>query len=460
MALWLVLKDFNGAIVTGGSEWTPAGAILDDLLTNVAALQAAGCPMLPWTASPAQVNARNAFLSRSPTPGQPLASENLLDLLATFGAFGGGGGGGGGVSFTFRPIAVDDPSLNLYGSWASLVAATATLAAAGLPFVITIDLALSGADFLIPTATNFGGQAVLRGVSPVIPFKLQVAFPNTLEGVCGITNFMNLAAAGVAIGGALIQPMGVSIFRVELGSTIGSGNPNSPLIQMSAGQFLLIALFLGGTIDSGVFATVDVPAGASLQVALFESASVKDDSISGAAGASLDFQKQVLSASLPETLVNFAGYANGGIGTTATFQITHQVPLAQFGARGIPLVAGVTFLPYLGNHAIPLSLAIAQPYRESSNFSRPRLLATGTIWAAVDAAAPGAVDIEVLLNGVPVPGLGVFGLNVSTMTTPYALQATPPVVLADFDEVTVRVTVPGGGIVASPIDVFCALESV
>ena len=460
MALWLVLKDFNGAIVSGGSEWTPAGVILDDLLTNVVALQAAGCPMVPWTASPAQVSARNAFLSRSPTPGQPLASENLLDLLATFGAFGGGGGGGGGViSFTFRPTAADNPALNLYGSWASLVAATAALAAAGLPFVITIDLALSGADFLVPTATNFGGQAILRGVSPFVPFKLQIAFPNTLEGVYGITNFMNLEAVGVAVGGALITPP-LGIFRVELGSTIVSSNPNSPLIQLSAGQFLLIALILGGTINSGVFGTVDVAAGATLQIVLLEASGVKDDSISGAAGATLDFQKQVLSSTLPRTLVNFAGYVGGGIGTVATFQITYQVPLAQFGARGIPLVAGVTFLPYLGNHAIPLSLAIAQPFRERSGFSRSRLLTAGTIWAAVDAAAPGAIDIEVLVNGVPVPGLVVLGLNVSTMTTPYPLQATPPIVLADFDAVTVRVTVPGGGIVASPVDVFCALESV
>lgn len=91
MALWLVLKDFNGEIVLGGNEWTPAGAILDDAFVDVIQLQSAGCPMLPWNGTLAETDALAAFLSRSPTPGQPLPSENLLDLLATYGAFGGGG---------------------------------------------------------------------------------------------------------------------------------------------------------------------------------------------------------------------------------------------------------------------------------------------------------------------------------------------------------------------------------
>ena len=92
MALWLVLKDFNGEIVLGGNEWTPAGAILNDAFVDVIQLQSAGCPMLPWNGTLAETDALAAFLSRSPTPGQPLPSENLLDLLATYGAFGGGGG--------------------------------------------------------------------------------------------------------------------------------------------------------------------------------------------------------------------------------------------------------------------------------------------------------------------------------------------------------------------------------
>lgn len=454
MALWLVLKDFNGAIVSGGSEWTPAGVILDDLLTNVVALQAAGCPMVPWTASPAQVSARNAFLSRSPTPGQPLASENLLDLLATFGAF--GGGGGGGASFTFRPTAVDDPSVNLYGSWASLLAATAVLAAAGVAFVITIDFSLVGASFLIPTSANFGGQAILRSTSPFLGVTLQVAFPNTLAGIAQITDFLIVEAVGAAPSPALILSPN-AILILSRGAKLMSSNPNAPLIAVGAGEFCVIPLLFGSTIGFGGSSAIDVALGGTLTVPILEVSQVENDSISGS--GTLSLEKSALSASLPTSLVAFVGYLAGGIGSSVVFGVSYSILHATFGARTIPLAAGVYFLPYNGSAAVPIATVVDQPFREVPSL-RPRLLNGASIWSAVDAAVAGGIDVDVLLNGVPVPGMSVAGLNVSTMTAPYQLQATNPVLLQFTDSVSVRVTVPGGGIVATPTDVFCAIEVV
>lgn len=88
MALWLVLKDFTGSVV-GSAEVLAAGLLLDDAVADVPGLQAAGCPLFAWTGTPAQVNALNAFLARNPNPGSPIESENLLDLLVSFGAIGG-----------------------------------------------------------------------------------------------------------------------------------------------------------------------------------------------------------------------------------------------------------------------------------------------------------------------------------------------------------------------------------
>jgi len=87
MALWIVLKDFVGKIA-GSAEVLAAAQILDDAVDNVPALAADGCPVVPWGASPAEVSARNAFLGHVVSPGSPIPSENLLDLLIAFGGIG------------------------------------------------------------------------------------------------------------------------------------------------------------------------------------------------------------------------------------------------------------------------------------------------------------------------------------------------------------------------------------
>jgi len=461
MALHVVLKNFNGLIVAGGKEWTPAGSILDDAVVNVAGLNAAGCPTMLWTASAAQVAALAAFVSRDPNQGPGIPSENLLDLLIAFGAFG-AVGGTTVPEFTFRPTAADNPALGIYGSWASLSAAIAALAAAGLPYVVNIDLTVSAASFLIPTATSFGGQAILRGRPQNGAFTLQIQNPATVDGVLQIDGFLRVEAVGPVAAAAITLPAGASILIVGEGSSIVSNNALGSLIEVGVGQTLTVVLLEGGQIlFGGVQVTIQVAgAGATLTLlAQSEGSRIADMSIGGAPGSTVSIVKMTPSAHIPHDLPSLFGYLGGGIGSSASFiGQQYSEPLAHFGVLNLPLIAGAYFLPYAGNAGVALATAVDQSYRQPPNWGgNHRLLSAMSIWAAI--AGVGNVDVEVLVNGVLVPGMIVLATDLATLAaTPVHLLATNPVLLADDDAVSIRVTVPGPGIGATPTDIFAVVS--
>lgn len=166
MSRFLVLKNFVGA-VPGTPEFIPAGIILDDAVADIAALQALGCPMLPWTNSTAQALALNAYLSKNPQR-VPAPSENLLDLLITFNAF---PGSGIGSTIIYRPGGVVEEGVVI--SYAALQEAVAS---ASGPLIVIFDglglpIVLPAGDWVVPYPMVWRAIAI----DPIAPQVVHLA---------------------------------------------------------------------------------------------------------------------------------------------------------------------------------------------------------------------------------------------------------------------------------------------
>jgi len=461
MALFLVLKDFSSG-VAGAPEFISAATILDSTLVNTAGLQTAGCPMLPWTATAPQVAARNAFLSRT-QPGAPIYSENLLDLLATFGAFGGGGVSGAVEEFTFRPGAVDNPTMGIYGTWASLMAEVAIPAAVGISLTIVVDYSVSLANFLIPAGTwNFGGLAILTGI-PFQGFSLQAdAAVTKLVGIARLDNGLTLEAVGAGAAAPIDAPLGLSVLEMTRGAIIFSSNAAGRLIDVPVGATLLIFASGGSVIAKATSPAVGTAgAGAALFVAVLDTSLLGNNSLAGAAGGIIAIEKGSPESGIPTTLAGFAGYPASVDFTLLPYSLPH----AFFGVQTVPLAAGVYFLQDRGNDAVVVATAQDVPFREPATYGTGigvphRLLATAIISAVLNAAVAAVVTVEILVNGVLVPGMTAANVDLNTIaTTPRLFTATNPLLLLPFDAISVRITVPGGGIAATATDIFCTVEA-
>lgn len=453
MAQWLVLEDCSGAAASIGI--LPTGTILDSAVVNIAALQAAGAPLIPFV--PAMVPILAAYFAAGPGTPPLEPNYNLVALLLAAGLFPAPVPPGSAQEFTFRPGAVDNPNLGIYGTWVSLMTAVAPSAAAHIEYVVLIDFSVLGASFAIPAgAYAFGGNAILRGIPTQTAFQLQTKAGVSLSGIAQLDNFLTLECTGVQVAAPITAPVGTSTLELTRGAQITSINGAAgALIDVPAGALLNVVLLGGSNILNGGAAAIKAIGTGAISVVVGDTSSVVAGSIAGAGASTLTLLKGSPAAGLPSSLFGFAG-------SISRAGQLYSLPHASFGCQSIPLIAGTYFLPYGGNDAIAVATAQDQPFREAlltSGASRPRLLVGASVWAVQNAGVAAPVLIEILLNGVLVPGTAT-GVDLNALaTTLSAIFVTNPPVLAQNDRISVRVTVGGGGIAASCVDIFCVVET-
>lgn len=369
-----------------------------------------------------------------------------------------GAGGAGGAEVVFRPGAADQPSVGIYGSWASLVAAVAPLVAVAAPFVINVDFSVLGASFLVPSATSLGGRCTLRALPSA--FALQITSVATLSGVIEIDG---LKVEVPALGGAtaaLLTPVGLSFLTLRNGAVLVSNNAAGPVIDVAVTDTLALVMESRSAIAAGASPAVVVGgAGGTLVALLGDSCGIAFNALAGLAGSALQLVKSALSARLPAGLAGFVGYNNGGVATTALLAASGPaVQGGQFGAAALPLIFGAYFLEAGGNSAVALATPVDSPWRAPQDNGTPRLLAGVLVYADTD-GTNGVNDsiVEVLVGGVLVPGMlatWLGGAAIDLATNPVQLTPTQgALVYNPGDVVSVRFTHGAAGIAVTPANV-------
>lgn len=280
MSLHLVLKNFNGLIVTGSSEWIPAGAILDDTLINVAALKAAGCPMTPWTATAAQVQARNAFISRDPNQGPSLPSENLPDLLTSFNAI----IDSQAARLIFRPGGI--PGGEVFTTWASLITAY-QMVEASLVVVFDDTLApiiLPAGLWAVPYDMIWAGWHI--GITTQVTLADGFQLTNSVGAQSGLTMLtdditVHTQASSLGSNVSPIEVIAQDVIVIQYGSKIVADG-DLPLISVLAGATLIIPLYLAGEILFGATPVAAVALGGTIIVFSPTFGTVQPGTFSGA----------------------------------------------------------------------------------------------------------------------------------------------------------------------------------
>lgn len=360
--------------------------------------------------------------------------------------------------FYYRPGGAADASINMYATFATLFAAAAPYISRNLPFTVNVDLDLAGSPFTVPDAGafNFGGGATFRGAGltadPSLPAVL--AFDGSTTTINGIREIAdNLIFDSVDAGGAIPWVNPTTALLLSNGG--GIQGTSARLIQAAA---LMLDARARATLANAGTAAILVSAAGGCTIRLYDDAVLGVDVVDGAVGTNLQVSKLSPAAQ--------AGAPQAGfLGTFDYFaQSKYALPLADFGAIALPLVAGAYFLHVDSNPA--LATVADNPYVESQAIGPLRILISAHIWAQL--AGVGNVTLTVLVNGVAIPGLTALAVNLANLAGPgygvYAFaQGVPPQMsgkpLGASDQVSVKITVPALGIAVTPTNIHCRVEA-
>lgn len=264
------------------------------------------------------------------------------------------GGGGNNIApeFVFRPGVVDNAALGIFGTWASLMAATALFRAQLVPYVITVDLTVVNLDFQLPPGAYALGRVTMRGVGLAgAPLALTMDATTTLTfgGATAnelfLDNFLRLKEVGVGpLGSIQIAPTGGFPFVIHMafGSNITSDSPGG-LISIADTAGLVLVMTEGARVGSGAGPCIVGPAVGSgaLEVIGFDDSAVDQDTL--AQNLVVGLGKMDMTTDLQQTQA-------GLLPAVPQFtQGRYSWPLTAFGADAIPVAAGTYFLAVNGN---------------------------------------------------------------------------------------------------------------